>query len=420
MKSKYILSLVSPLLIGLPLKAERPLLKDSTLRIDYIFSGNARHQEISVKELITYEGWAGRTHHMDSIALKGNGQITMKNAKTHEILYCNSFSTLFQEWLGTEEATKTSKAFENVFLLPMPQDTAIVEIKIQDFKQQTIAELNHMVAPEDILIRPIKKTSAPHRYLKKSPLGKNAIDIAIVAEGYTEAEMPDFYKHAEEATEALFSYEPYKKYENRFNVVAVGAVSQESGVSIPSQNIWKETALNSHFDTFYSDRYLTTLHLSQLHDALAGIPYEHIIILANTENYGGGGIFNSYTLTASRHSTFRPVVVHEFGHSFAGLADEYYYDDQFVEYYYPDIEPWEQNITTLKEFDKKWKDLLPEDYDYSNKEQDIEPGLFEGGGYQSKGVYRGCKDCRMKTNEAKEFCPICQRTIERLIRFYTE
>jgi hypothetical protein len=146
-----------------------------------------------------------------------------------------------------------------------------------------------------------------------------------------------------------------------------------------------------------------------MHDKLCGIPYEHIIILANTDTYGGGGIYNSYTLTTAHHPVFKPVVVHEFGHSFAGLADEYFYDDQYVEYYYPGTEPWEQNITTLADFDSKWKDML----DAGQAE------LHEGAGYQSKGVYRPADDCRMRTNRPDHFCPVCQRVITRIIEFYT-
>jgi hypothetical protein len=164
------------------------------------------------------------------------------------------------------------------------------------------------------------------------------------------------------------------------------------------------------------DRYLTTLRLRKMHDCLSGLPYEHIVILANTDTYGGGGIFNSYTLTTAHHPSFKPVVVHEFGHSFVGLADEYYYDDMFVEYYYPHIEPWEQNITTLFDFKSKWEDMLPE----STGNQNSGVGVYEGAGYQSKGVYRPALDCRMKTNAAESFCPVCQRAIARIIEFYTE
>ena len=179
---------------------------------------------------------------------------------------------------------------------------------------------------------------------------------------------------------------------------------------------------------------------------LADYPYEHIIILANTDTYGGGGIYNSYTLTTAHHAQFKPVVVHEFGHSFAGLADEYFYDDQYSEMYYPDTEPWEPNITTLADFASKWQDMLPAGTVLPNGEviadqpdglgsrllsrlrnrnsrprrRSIEGvGLYEGGGYQSKGVWRGAEDCRMRTNSAPVFCPVCQQAIADIIDFYT-
>ena len=138
-------------------------------------------------------------------------------------------------------------------------------------------------------------------------------------------------------------------------VEAVKSPSKESGTSIPRNHIWKNTALHSHFDTFYSERYLTTLHLKEMHDWLAGTPYEHIIVLVNTDQYGGGGIYNSYNLSMTRHRQFKPVVVHEFGHSFAGLGDEYAYENEAIPMYPHDVEPWEPNLTTLSNFKEKWE-----------------------------------------------------------------
>ncbi len=160
-----------------------------------------------------------------------------------------------------------------------------------------------------------------------------------------------------------------------------------------------------------------------MHNALAGIPYEHIIILANTDEYGGGGIYNSYTLTTARHPMFRPVVVHEFGHSFGGLGDEYFYEtaDIFAETYPLDIEPWEQNITTLVEFAIKWSDMVTVGAPTRTAPDDADKypvGVYEGGGYASKGVYRPVDVCRMRNNTVKAFCPVCQRAITRMIEFY--
>lgn len=247
-----------------------------------------------------------------------------------------------------------------------------------------------------------------------------------MAEGYSAKDEELFYKDAEIACESLFDHEPFKKLKDRFNIVAVFSESKDSGVSIPRNNEWKTTAVSSHFDTFYSDRYLTTRSVKAIHNWLAGIPYEHIIILANTDTYGGGGIYNSYTLTTAHHSMFRPVVVHEFGHSFGGLADEYAYDEAPSPLYPYSVEPWEPNITTLVHFEDKWKDMVELGTPIPTKPQTDEKliytkvGVYEGGGYTKKGIYRPTTECRMKINEAPVFCPVCQRSLERTIRFYTE
>lgn len=424
-----IVTLLSALFMSMCLYAQ-----DMTLRLDYIFSGTDKTQEISLDELSCFDGWAGRRINLDSTAVRGNGQICMKDKQTGKVLYRHSFSTLFQEWQTTEEAVKIRKAFENVFLLPMPAEMAVVTVELYDFRGKVSASMTHDVDPLDILVRRMPLCKAPHKYLLYSGSPAEKIDVAIVAEGYTDADSALFYADALKAMEAIFSHEPFMSRKDRFNFIAVSLVSEDEGVSVPGEGIWKNTALGAHFNTFYMDRYLTTLRLKRIHDSLSGLPYEHIVILANTDTYGGGGIFNSYTLTTAHHKSFEPVVVHEFGHSFAGLADEYYYDDQFVEYYYPDSEPWEQNITTLYDFESKWDDMLPKVISIptlpvegniwteirSGRQMETLIGVYEGAGYQSKGVYRPYPDCRMKTNAADAFCPVCQRAIARMIDFYSE
>lgn len=384
--------------------------QDKTLRVDYIFSGTDKSVEISLDEMSSFDGWAGRRVNLTEVPVRGNGQICMTDLQTGDTLYRQSFSTLFQEWQTTEEATMVRKSFENVYLLPMPAGKAKVRVELYDLLGNTAASLAHVVDPDDILIRKIVPEAPQHQYLMKNGSPEDKIDVVIVAEGYTSSESGKFYEDARIAMDAILSHEPFGQYKDRFNFIAVALESEDSGVSVPGEGVWRNTALKAHFNTFYMDRYLTTLRLKNMHDKLCGIPYEHIVILANTDTYGGGGIYNSYTLTTAHHPAFKPVVVHEFGHSFAGLADEYYYDDQYVEFYYPDSEPWEQNITTLADFESKWKDML----------DDGKAELLEGAGYQSKGVYRPAKDCRMHTNRAEGFCPVCQRALSRVIEFYTE
>ena len=398
--------------------------QDKTLRIDYFFTGDAKHQAIYLDELSRLPSWAGRRHHLSELPLEGNGQIIITDLETGKCIYKTSFSSLFQEWLSTDEAKETAKGFENSFLVPYPQRSAEIEIILFSPSRKVIANLKHTVRPDDILIHE-RGTShvTPHKYIQKSGNEADCIDVAILAEGYTATEMGLFYKDAEKACESLFFYEPFKSMKNKFNIIAVASLSEDSGVSVPRKNDWKHTAFGSHFDTFYSDRYLTTCRVKSIHNVLAGIPYEHIIIIANTEEYGGGGIYNSYTLTAAHHPTFKPVVVHEFGHSFAGLGDEYFYEDDVMTDTYPlNVEPWEPNITTRIDFSSKWKDMLsaatpvPTPPQVSNK---YPVGVYEGGGYSAKGIYRPSFDCRMRTNEYPEFCPVCQRAIRRIIDFHT-
>ena len=385
---------------------------DNTLRIDYIFSGNANQQHIAVDQLNVMPRWYGKKQRLAELPMEGNGQITVRDHHTKRILYRNSFSTLFQEWLTYDEAKHTSRAFENVFLVPMPKDTVDITVTLNDNRRETMTQLTHTVAPSDILIKHIgERNRTSFETLQTAQDTSRCIHIAFLAEGYRTNEMDIFLKDAAEATEALFAHEPFKAMRNRFNIIAVKAPSADSGTSEPSKGVWKNTALHSHFDTFYSNRYLTTLRLKTVHDWLAGLPYEHIIILVNTHQYGGGGILNSYNLSMTHHPSFKPVVVHEFGHSFAGLADEYAYDFEEIPMYPPDIEPWEQNITTKVKFSDKWQDMM-------GKVPSV--GLIEGAGYSLKGIYRASHDCRMRTNDTPEFCPVCQRAIQRVIDFYTK
>ena len=384
--------------------------EDKTLRLDYTFAGDATRQQIFVDELVSLPRWYGRKQHLAELPLKGNGQITVRSLADGMVIYRHSFSSLFQEWVSTAEAKQTQKSFENVFLVPFPKSPVEIKVELFDYHDQVISRLTHKVDPKDILIRKAgERQITPHITLQQAADTARCIRVAFVAEGYQQQEMDVFLNDCRIAMESLFEHEPFKQNQLKFNMVAVMPPSVESGTSEPNKGIWKNTPLGSHFDTFYSERYLTTLHLKKLHDVLAGIPYEHIIVLVNTDRYGGGGIYNSYNLTYAHGKHFRPVVVHEFGHSFGGLGDEYPYGDDDP-MYFADTEPWEPNLTTKHDFNGKWENLI----------KDKKAGFIEGGGYLSKGVWRGYENCRMRTNEEPEFCLVCQQALQRLIDFYTK
>ncbi len=382
----------------------------STLRLDYIFAGDSGSQNIYFMEAARTGEWAGRRSNLDETLLRGNGEIRLLDPDSGATLYVNSFSTLFQEWVSYEEATQVKKGFENCFQVPFPKVPVLVQITLWDSYGRESATLTHRIDPSDILIRQVRDTGLENRIVFYGNRPEKAIDILIVSDAYTEAERDKFFADAARSRDALLGHEPFKSNASRFNIRAVFAPSADSGPSIPHENLWNRTALGSHFDTFYSERYLTTSRMRQVWDAAGTLPFEQIIVLVNTPVYGGGGIYNNVTVMGSDHPTFRSVIVHEFGHAFGALADEYFYDDMYESPYPLSVEPWEPNITTKVDFASKWEDMMGQDG----------VGLYEGGGYTSHGVFRPVPECRMKINECDSFCPVCTRALIRMMDYLTE
>lgn len=400
---------------------------DATLRLDYTFMGNATEQYIAIADLSSSPNWWGRRINLDTTPLKGNGDLTLRDSATGEVLYKTSFSSLFQEWITTPEALTVTKSFEFTLLVPKPKQSVVATLVLRD---NTDKESSHTftIDPRDVLIRDDSKiTPLPYTYIHKGGDSKECIDVAILAEGYTSEEMELFMEDAKITAEEILSYEPFKSHRDKFNFIAVASPSKDSNVSVPQQEAWRSTAVGSNFMTFYMARYLTSGNVYAMYDIVTNIPCEHFVILANTDTYGGGGIYNSYTLTTAHHRDFRPVVVHEFGHSFAGLGDEYFYDnaDDNDNMHSLKHEPWEPNITTMVDFDSKWADMVAEGVEIPTavtpeRTANYVVGAYEGGGYLSKGIFRPTDVCRMRNNTAERFCPVCERAIERVILHQAE
>lgn len=420
----FILCLALTATVAIEARDFESVFADSTLRFDYVFGGTKGNASVMVERAVVSPGWYGRRTRLDQLPLRGNGQITLTHPQTGDTLYRHSFSSLFQEWLGEEEALHVPRAFNNSFLMPMPRERVNVHVALFDVNADTMAQISYEFDPADELneLRGFDNRST-YRYLHGGGDPRKAIDVAILGEGYTADEMDKFYQQAQTAVEAILSHEPFGSRAADFNFIAVETPSAHSGVSVPLEKRWADTAFGSHFSTFHSPRYLTSNRVPAFHDALAGIPYEHIIVLANTDVYGGGGIYNAYTLTTAGHANFRPVVVHEFGHSFGGLADEYFYAAETDDAAYnKTLEPWEPNVTTLVDFGSKWQEIVPEDTPIPTpaSEADKYPvGVFEGAAYSFKNIYRPADRCRMRDNQWPTFCPACVRSMTQLIDFYT-
>ena len=431
------------LAVGMGVRAQDfdTFFENSTLRLDYVFCGDNSHQAIYFQQALQTSEWAGRRENLSEPLLEGNGQIRVLDPETGECLYANSFSTLFQEWQVEAEAAHVQRAFENCFQVPFPKRPVDIEVFLVDTHRKRSSCLKHRIDPADILIRKVADNGHSSAVVWQGGPLAETIDIVVVSEGYDASEKAKFYRDAERVAQALFHHEPFASRRNKFAVRAVFAPSQDSGVSVPHAGSWKRTVADTHFDTFYTERYLTSSAQQKIYDLIGTVPFEHIVVLVNTAIYGGGGIYNSLTIMNSDHPTFVPVMVHEFGHAFGGLADEYAYGDQVETSYPADTEPWEPNITTLHDFGAKWQDMLPagiaiptplDDLDKQDVRRiwqtftpeqkallNLKIGVYEGAGYQSKGVYRPVQECRMRINECEEFCPVCTRAIVRMIEYYT-
>ena len=248
------------------------------------------------------------------------------------------------------------------------------------------------------------------------------VDIVILPEGYTADEMPQFLQHCQSLVDVFTQVEPFASHINDFNFRAVLAPSEESGVDIPASHTWVRTILNAHFYTFYIDRYCTTRNYFSVKDVAANAPYDQIYILVNSSQYGGGGFYNYYSMSTAGNMSSSSVIIHEFGHAFAGLGDEYVEQDNPLGLLYNlNVEPWEPNLTTLVDFESKWADLVapgtpiptPNTSQYYNT-----VGAFQGAGYLAQGMYRPQQHCMMR--DYYPFCAVCSRTIEAVIEAHSD
>lgn len=397
---------------------------DKACRVDFHFCGNAHETAVFLDKIKQEPFWGGRHGHLSTDLNLGDFRFRVLDSLTNQQIYIDGFSALFHEWQSTPEALITSKSFEQTIQFPFPQRAVnlIIEKRLDFNKWYEL--FRYSLSPTDKLIQKSVPKPVPLKIISKMASPENAIDIAVIAEGYTANDRTKFFRDAQKLAENLLTHEPFAKYKNRINVYAIAAPSEQSGISLQKDSGWKNTAVSSHFYTFYEPRYLTTTNSFDLRDLAALVPYDAIYILANTSTYGGGGIYNFYALTAADNKLATQVTVHEFGHSFAGLADEYFYDKDVLDgTYNTKKEPWEPNITTLVQFENKWKNQITGEMSIPTPGCDsikTKIGIFEGGGYLKKGIYRPAYDCRMRTNKAPEFCPVCKEAIERMILFLTD
>ncbi|MCC8134599.1 MAG: IgA Peptidase M64 [Tannerellaceae bacterium] len=391
-----------------------------SLRIDFALSGNDNHQSAALQQLREEPVWAGPVRNLIDNFNYGGYYVNVYDPVTEELIYSRSFNTLFEEWRTTDQAKTEVQSWTNSVSVPYPKKEIILEITARDKKDMKFYPLlRQLIDPASIFIDRGKLKENKVTQIQYKGNSSEKVDLVFLAEGYTAAEQDKFEADAKRFSDILFQTPPYDTRQDDFNVWAVGLISEESGTDVSGKGIFKNTALNSGYYTFGVDRYLTTPDMKSIRDAVWNVPCDAIFILVNTDMYGGGGMYNFYAIGTADNERTPVVFVHELGHSFAGLADEYFSSEvAYNDFYNLEYEPWKPNITTLVDFDSKWRDLLPEGTPVPtllNETCKDGIGVFEGGGYLSKGIYRPMDHCMMR--DYAPFCPACSRAIHRMIDF---
>lgn len=400
------------------------LFYDKTLRVDYFHTGNSESDSYSIDELIEEPFWGGSKVNLIDIFNYGKYKVEVFDQASGIMIYSRTYTTLFNEWQTTDEADQTTKSFSESFVLPFPKNPVRLEFYSRNKINELIKKYEYNIDPESYFIN--SERSAKYKNFEVMISGEPAkkVDIVIIPDGYTNEEMDKFKLDCDRFAEYLFGNTPFKENKDKFNIWGIMAPSEDSGTDIPAKNIWVNTVVGTAFYTFDLDRYLMTRANKDLRTIASYAPYDQIYIMVNFTKYGGGSIYNFYSVCVSDNRYSDYIFVHEFGHGFASLGDEYSTSDvTYEDFYSTEVEPLDPNLTTLINFESKWKDLVeestpiptPNTEEYKNK-----VGAFEGGGYMKKGIFRPTENCTMKSISVDNFCPVCKRAIEQMIDFYTK
>lgn len=398
---------------------------DKTMRFDYYHCGDSETEEFFYDKIVEEPYWGGSKVSLIDEAEYGNHIFKVIDKASGKVLYSRGYCSLFNEWQHTDEATSCRKGYKEAIVFPFPKEDVILEIYTRNFANgEFVKKFSKDIEPDSFQISPHKVKAKSFDVEINGEVSKS-IDLVLLSEGYATDKKERFLADAERFAEAMWSFSPFKEMRHKFNIRAVWCGDgYENGVSIPKDDFWVNTPLGAKFYTFDSERYQMVDDLQVVRDYAANAPYDFIYILSNSDKYGGGGIYNFYGISSANHESLSSeVYVHEFGHLFMGLADEY--DGNSAEMYNQKVEPWEENITSLVDFDRKeWSKMvkdgvaIPTEVCASN--EDV-IGVYEGAGYVTKGLYRPWMDCIMKSlKETDGFCPVCQAALKRQIEFLTK
>jgi hypothetical protein len=444
---------------------------ETTMRVDYYHTGGG--QELFALDQVVSDGpWAGsRTQLVDDTNL-GPYCFEVLDRATNRVLYSRGFASIYGEWESTEEPRQgLHRSFHESLRFPWPKAPVQVVVKKRDGRNAFREVWSTVVEPASRFVTAAETKAAGSVWtvFENGPAATK-VDLLILGDGYAEADLAKFHADVKRLTDRLFATEPFRSKRSDFNVRAIDLPTPRSGVNRPRSGDFRRTALGVSYNIFDSERYALALDNRSMRDIASAAPYDFLEILINEQQYGGGGVFNSHATAAVDTAFADYIFVHEFGHHFAGLGDEYYTSDVAYQTGATDRpEPWEPNITALEDpATLKWKDLveagtpLPTPWDkdaYEKKSREIQArrrelrarnapesemnqlfteemnwstpylagmtysrkvGAFEGAAYEVKGLYRPEADCIMFTRDDVGFCRVCRRAIARVIDMYSK
>jgi hypothetical protein len=459
---------------------------DQTMRIDYYHIGNLQEEMVTLDRVLVQGAWAGSTKNLLDPFDMGRYAVEIYDEASGTLIFSRGFDSYFGEYRTTEEAAKGIKrTYHESALIPLPKARIRFVVKSRDRNNDLHPIFEQAIDPAstDVLKKTLSSGVKVFDLLNSGdPHVK--VDVAFIAEGYTLAEKAKLQADLDRFVKVFFTQEPYRSLRDKFNMTCAWKPSDESGCDEPSHGRYKSTAISASFDSLGSERYILIEDNKALRDIAAHVPYDTLYVMINHARYGGGGIYNAFCTFTVDNQWANYIFLHEFGHSFSGLADEYYTSDVAYNEFYPaGIEPREPNITALLDpKNLKWKDLVTpgtpvptpwekEEFDkndlayqavrreLNNKIAEMtragapadevakvvaeseqkskdqagwvdaylhsskfagQTGAFEGAGYAAKGLYRSAIDCIMFTKGAKPYCPVCEAAVRRMILFYAE
>ena len=441
----------------------------ATLRVDLMHTGNATSEGYALERVVIEPlPWPGLSSRSLDDTNRGTSRFEVSDPKTGTVLYSRGYSTIFGEWRSTAEAQTLARGFQESLRFPKPDRPVRVRVLNRD-ANNAFAEAWHVdIDPAALdVIHDNRPAPAKPIGIHVSGDSPDKVDLLIIGDGYTQAELGKFEADARRLSEHLFTVSPFKERAGDFNVWALAVPTRESGISRPSTGTYRDSAIHTSYDIFGSERYVLTLDNRALRELAQYAPYEFIEILVNNETYGGGGIFGQFSTAAASNDWANYLFVHEFGHHFAGLADEYYTSSVAYLSTGTRVEPWEPNATAMKdpgalkwrqhvkagtplptpwpkaEFEAYQRDnqakraalrkanrpesemsaLFSAERDFTNKLFADSPnrdliGAFEGANYEAEGYYRPAMQCTM-FSRTDSFCPVCQDAIGQIIDLYS-